>query len=144
MATISCPHCTYSIPVNEIIPGSKVQCPSCGEFFEVPAMPPAPPVSREATGGGVFAMGALLLVAVVIAVVLFWGGLLKKREAPRPKHDEKKQGGIVHRQAGFWLRWPKSAEIIPIPQVALSAVVQAAGRVSGTPCDEIDLSEDIE
>jgi hypothetical protein len=58
-------------------------------------MPPAPPVSKEATGGGVFAMGALLLVAVVLAVVLFWGGLLKKREAPRPpKHDEKKQGEL--------------------------------------------------
>ena len=105
MTTISCPHCTYSIPVNEITPGSKVQCPSCDESFEIPAMPPAPPVSKEGSGGGVFVLGALLLIAVVIAVVLFWGGLLKKREAPRPKHDEKKQGGFVHRQAGFWLHW---------------------------------------
>jgi len=94
MTTISCPHCTYSIPVNEITPGSKVQCPSCDESFEIPAMPPAPPVSKEGTGGGVFVLGALLLAAVVIAVVLFWGGLLKKREAPRPKHDEKKQGRL--------------------------------------------------
>jgi hypothetical protein len=86
MPNISCPKCQFTFEANETYPPSQVQCPSCGEVFEMPIPPPTRP--PEGGDGGVFILGALLLAGVVILVILFWGGLLKKHNVrPAPKPD---------------------------------------------------------
>jgi hypothetical protein len=86
MQQFTCAHCSHVFPASAVLPGEKVQCPSCGETF-VPSLPPAPVPKAS---GGVFVLGAVLLAAVVILVAIFWNSLLKKREVRPPKNDEKK------------------------------------------------------
>lgn len=126
MPTIPCPHCQHEIIATDPMPGSTIQCPSCGETVEVPA--PAPVAPPAGPGGTVFAMGAVLLAGVVIVVVLFWGGLLKKRDVRPPKHDDKKQGIFLPgKQQTGRLAWKECSsqtnpQISPITQIHETSV----------------------